>query len=127
VGLADELTVLFPWGRLLAAIARAEGDALGRVRALCKPAAAVRFVFGYGAADAGAVSALPALSDPGFGDAVARRYREVGLAVTARVMTAEGICALPTTWAKTLAFSGKARTFWELRGCASEPSAGGGR
>jgi hypothetical protein len=111
--------VLFPWGGLLAAVARADGDALRRLRGLCKPGATIQVVFGYGAADAAAVSALPAAELPGFGEALERCYRDGGFTVGARTLSIDLVRALPTTWAKTLAFSGKKRTFWELRGRAA--------
>jgi hypothetical protein len=44
-GLVDRLTVLFPWGSLLRALAEPQPDALASLRALCTPGAEVRFVF----------------------------------------------------------------------------------
>ena len=103
-GLADMLTVLFPWGSLLRAVAHAEREALQRLRALSKPGAAVRFVFELS-------------SDARF---LERRYREAGLALSGRTMPLDEACALPTTWAKKLGYSGRPRTFWEFRGTAAE-------
>jgi len=103
-GLAHTLTVLFPWGSLLRAVAHAEREALQRLRALCKPGAEVFFVFGP-SSDARALES---------------RYREAGLALSGRMMPLDEARALPTAWAKKLGYSGRARTFWEFRGKAAE-------
>jgi 16S rRNA (adenine(1408)-N(1))-methyltransferase len=118
IDLADELTVLLPWGSLLAAVARAEVPALERLRALCRTGAAVHIVFGYGVADASAVTSLdlPAPDAPAFAAALSRQYRAAGFVVAPSPVTADAVRALPTTWAKKLAHSGKQRHFWELRG-----------
>jgi 16S rRNA (adenine(1408)-N(1))-methyltransferase len=121
-GLADELTVLLPWGSLLRAVARAEAPELERLRALCRTGAVVHIVFGYGVADASAISSLdlPAPDAPAFAAALSSQYRAAGFAVAASPVTADAVRALPTTWAKKLAHSGKQRHFWELRGTADE-------
>jgi 16S rRNA (adenine(1408)-N(1))-methyltransferase len=103
-GLADTLTVLFPWGSLLRAVAHAEREWLQRLRALCKPGAEVRFVF-EPSSDARVLES---------------RYREAGLALSGRTMPLDEARALPTTWAKKLGYSGRPRTFWEFRGTAAK-------
>ena len=121
-GLADVVTVLLPWGSLLAAVAVPDPAGLDRLRRLCRPGAEVRVLFGYGPdADAAAVRALglPALDDPSLPARLERGYRDAGLAVTARPVPVEEVRALPTTWAKKLAFSAKERRFVELRGAAA--------
>ncbi len=99
-GLADRLTILFPWGSLLRAVTSAEPDALARLRALCKAGAEVRFLFEL-------------VSDA---HSIESRYREAGLALSGQPVTIEEARALPTTWSKKLGFSGKQRSFWEFRG-----------
>lgn len=118
-GLADELTVLLPWGDLLRAVALAERAALGNLRGIARTGATVDIVFGFGAADRAATAALalPEAGALGLGELVAR-YREAGFAVAARVASAAEVAELPTTWARKLAFSDKARRFWRLRGRA---------
>ena len=119
-GLADSVTVLLPWGGLLAAVARPEIGGLARLRGLCRDGAELRVVFGYGPqADAGPIGelALPGLSEANLA-ALEARYREAGFGVRARRVPLEVVRALPTTWAKRLAFSGHARTFVEVRGRA---------
>ena len=120
-GLADRLTVLLPWGALLAAVARPEADGLAALRAICREGAAVRFVFGYGTeADGTRVKelALPAIDDDGGLGALCAQYRAAGFAVRARGVGISEIRALPTTWAKRLAFSGRERPFVEVNGRA---------
>jgi 16S rRNA (adenine(1408)-N(1))-methyltransferase len=102
--LADTLTVLFPWGSLLRAVAHAEREWLQRLRALCKPGAEVRFVF-EPSSDARVLES---------------RYREAGLALSGRTMPLDEARALPTTWAKKLGYSGRPRTFWQFRGTAAK-------
>jgi len=101
-GLADRLTVLFPWGSLLDAVTGRDQPGLERLRGLCRPGAEVRFLL-----------ELP--SGPG---ALERRLVEAGLDLRARPVTIEEARALPTTWAKKLGWSGRPRTFFELRGAA---------
>lgn len=122
-GLADRLTVLLPWGGLLAAVARPDVAALAKLRDLCRDGAELRIVFGYGpgaGVDAAAVSdlALPALTDANLA-ALEAAYRASGFAVAARRLPLDEVRALPTTWAKRLAFSGRDRAFVELRGRAT--------
>jgi hypothetical protein len=121
-GLADRLTVLLPWGGLLAAIARPEVAGLSRLRGLCRDGAELRVVFGYGAAagiDATVVTelALPELTDSIL-TTLAAGYLDAGFVVTPRRLPIEDVRALPTTWAKRLAFSGHDRIFIEVRGRA---------
>jgi hypothetical protein len=118
-GLADCVTVLLPWGSLLRAVALPDLDALRRLGALCRPGAHIRIVFGYDpAADNGTIAAfgLPRLDDPEVAPALARHYLEAGFAVTVRSVSRYEVRALPTTWAKKLAFSGHDRSFIELTG-----------
>jgi 16S rRNA (adenine(1408)-N(1))-methyltransferase len=112
-GLADELTVLLPWGSLLGAVARGE---VAPLAGLCKPGAAVQLVFGYGArSEAAAIASLglPVPVDP---VALVARYAGAGLNVRARPLPVAEVRALATTWAGKLAFSGRERAYWELRG-----------
>jgi len=47
--LADFLTVLFPWGSLLRAVAVPQVGALEKLASLGKPGAGIRFLYGNGA------------------------------------------------------------------------------
>jgi len=118
-GIADSLTVLFPWGSLLRAVAMPDHAQLERLRGLARPNATVRIVFGYDpTVDAAAVGPLGpiALLDEARLDTLRARYREVGIIVCASRLSAGQVRELPTTWAKRLAFSPKQREFVELRG-----------
>jgi hypothetical protein len=118
-GLVDALTVLLPWGSLLRAVALPDSAALARLRALCKPGASLRVVFGYGEGDTLAVQALPSRGEGELAGLCAA-YGAAGFEVTARAMAREEVGELPTTWAKKLAFSGNERRFVELVGRARE-------
>lgn len=101
-GFADRLTVLFPWGSLLRAVAQAEPAGLSALRGICRTGADVRFVFEL-------------QSDPRL---LERAYRDAALAVSGTALPIESARALPTTWAKKLGFAGKPRSLWDFRGRA---------
>lgn len=124
-GLADSISVVLPWGSLLTAVAKAEPETLARLVALAKPGAKLEVIFGYGAAaDPGMVLnlALPALTAHYVAKQLPAAYRAAGITASARAITTDEVRALPTTWAKKLAYSGKARTFVKVTGVVS-PSA----
>ena len=109
-GLADVLTVLLPWGSLLRAVAVPEEEGLLRLRALCKPRARVRILFGYDPiSDRAAIETLglPALDDPGLPGRLQNRYRALGLELRAHPCTAGELRALRTTWAQKLALAAR--------------------
>jgi 16S rRNA (adenine(1408)-N(1))-methyltransferase len=122
VQLADVLTVLFPWGSLLRAVAVPQLAALRKLAALGKPGARVWFVYGYGARrDA---RAMDELELPDLGSSPALRtleaaYAEAGLEVQARYVPREEVASIQSGWAKKLAFSESERAFVEIRGTVS--------
>lgn len=121
-GLADEVSVLLPWGSLLCAVARPDPERLQALGALGKPHVRFWIVFGYSAEAEGAVVrdlGLPRL-DSGSLAALEAAYQRAGLAVRARWLPRKEVGALPTTWARKLAFSDRARIFVEIRGARSE-------
>jgi len=99
-GFADRLTVLFPWGSLLRAVAGDDLAALARLRGICKPGVEVRFVF------------EPVRAD------LERLHRDAGFALSGRSLRVEEARDLPTTWAKKLGYSGRPRSFRDFRGRA---------
>jgi 16S rRNA (adenine(1408)-N(1))-methyltransferase len=120
-GIADAVTVLLPWGSLLRAVALPHPAALARVRALCRPGAALRIVLGYHErAEGGVVRAagLRPIEDPTLALDLAAGYLAAGFAVAIRPLPSAEVRALPTTWAKKLAFSGRQRLFLEIAGRA---------
>ena len=77
-------------------------------------------MFGYGPEADGALvkeRALPAIDGAGLA-ALGARYHAAGFAVRAREVSVEEVSALPTSWAKRLAFSGRERQFVEVQGRA---------
>ena len=117
--LADVLTVLLPWGSLLRAAVGRDEPALRALRALCKPGAEVRVLFGYGRGTEEAAIrelGLPALEVPETIVELERAYRTAGFGVAARRVDSDEVRALPTTWAKRLAYSGHERAFVEVAG-----------
>lgn len=117
-GLADRLTVLLPWGTLLAAVARPESIALGRLHALCAPAAEVRLVFGHDPVR-DAAAALPRQDDDAL-VALCGHYLASGFDVRARRLAASEVAAIGTTWAAKLSRSSATRVFVEIAGRAGE-------
>ena len=119
VQLADAITVLFPWGALLQAVAVPEREALHRLARIGKPGARVRFLYGYGIGrEAAAVEelGLPALGGSSILRALERAYADAGLQIEGRYVSCEEIALLQTTWAKKIAFSNAVRLFVELSG-----------
>src|SRR6185436_18334248 len=97
-------------------------SALRALRALCKEHASIRVVLGYGSAAEGVMIrelGLPALDAPGALAELESVYRAAGLVVHARAARVDEVRALPTTWAKRLAFSGHERRYVELHGRVS--------
>ena len=117
--LADALTVLFPWGSLLRAVAAPEVGALRKLATVATPGARVWFLYGYEARrDARAVEPLrlPDLEDSAALRALEADYLDAGIEVRAQYATRAKIAAVPSTWAKKVAFSQADRTFVEVRG-----------
>jgi hypothetical protein len=80
-------------------------------------------VFGYGAASERAAIADLGLPAPEALSPIelAVRYRQAGFTVEVRPIALEAVAALPTTWARKLAFSGRDRRFWRVTGRAISP------
>ncbi len=115
--LADSLTVLFPWGSLLRAVAVPQVGALEKLAALGKPGAGIRFLYGYGATrESRTVEALelPELGGPSALRTLERGYAAAGLDVRARYVSREEVASVQSSWGKKLAFSGIERVFVEL-------------
>jgi 16S rRNA (adenine(1408)-N(1))-methyltransferase len=116
--LADSLTVLFPWGSLLRAVAVPQVGALEKLAALGKPGARIRFLYGYGATREGRKVDALGLSEIGGSSALRaleRAYSAAGLEVRGRYVSCEEVALVQSAWAKKLAFSGVERVFVELR------------
>jgi 16S rRNA (adenine(1408)-N(1))-methyltransferase len=116
--LADSLTVLFPWGSLLRAVAAPQVGALEKLAALGKPGASI--LYGYGATRENRTAdalGLPELGGPSVLRTLEREYAAAGLEVRGRYLSREEVASVQSSWAKKLAFSGIERVFVELNGC----------
>jgi 16S rRNA (adenine(1408)-N(1))-methyltransferase len=119
-GVADELTVLFPWGTLLRAVALPDVDALRGMRRLCREGASLEVVLSHADRDASELArlGLPALSRTHLEGALTRGYRDAGFRVTCiETLSPDDTRALPSTWARRLTF-GRPRQVWRVRGFA---------
>jgi 16S rRNA (adenine(1408)-N(1))-methyltransferase len=105
-GVADRVVVVLPWGSLLAAVARPSIAVLARVRALCRPGAALAVVLGIEATrDRSEIARLqlPALTDAHLRGPLADAYRNAGFTViSTRRLEAAGLRAWPSTWSRRL-------------------------
>jgi 16S rRNA (adenine(1408)-N(1))-methyltransferase len=115
--LADSITVVLPWARLLRVVAEPIGPDLGSIAALGRTGATFETLFSYDAAvDGRARSNLAVdLTEHHVTQVLPAAYRSAGLCrvETAR-MTRAMLKAYPTTWVGRLAF-GRARSFWRIK------------
>lgn len=120
-GLADRVTVVLPWGSLLAALARPLTPALRKLRGACQAGATLTVVLGSDVARDRAELwrlGLPPLVADGLAERIGAGYAEAGFAI-ARVgsLAASELRRWPTTWARRLAHGGS-RSFVEIQGRA---------
>jgi 16S rRNA (adenine(1408)-N(1))-methyltransferase len=116
-GIAGHVTVLFPWGSLLRAVAGPDPAVLAGIRRLCRAGASLEVTLGYDAVDAKGTAGLAPLSRERLDDDVLPAYREAGFAGAAAPLGAGELRRCGTTWAARLAF-GHERRFWRLRATA---------
>jgi 16S rRNA (adenine(1408)-N(1))-methyltransferase len=117
-GVADEVTVILPWGSLLAAVARPVPAVLAGVRRLSRPGARLTVVLAVDPARDRAEAArlgLPALDAAHFAGPLAAAYGASGFTVDrVRAVTAADLARWPSTWARRLAH-GRDRTAFEIQ------------
>jgi 16S rRNA (adenine(1408)-N(1))-methyltransferase len=114
-GVADELTIAFPWGSLLRGVLALDDDAAAGIAALLAPDAAATATLSVEARDG---LDLPPLDAEGAPEALRERWSRLGLRpCDLRKATAEELALMPSTWARRLA-AGRDRSAWrlELRG-----------
>jgi 16S rRNA (adenine(1408)-N(1))-methyltransferase len=110
-GLADLVTVHFPWGSLLRGLLAAEPAVLGGLARIMRPGGSLRLLVSATARDAGAGVAPIGASD--LAD-LAGAYAGHGLTVTgARPATPADVAASHSTWGKRLG-AGRHRPAWLL-------------
>lgn len=109
-GIADRVTVVLPWGSLLAAVALPSMEVLGGLRRVCQPAALFTVVLGSDPSrDQVELRrlGLPPLDARTLAARIAPGYEAVGLRVAGvRVMSAADVARFPSSWARRLAFGG---------------------
>jgi 16S rRNA (adenine(1408)-N(1))-methyltransferase len=122
VGIADRVSVVLPWGSLLAAVARPAVDVLRGIRALCQQGAALTVVLGADAArDRKELQrlGLPPLDEAVRADHFAAAYAAAGFTLRrAAALPAQELTRYPSTWARQLAH-GPGRRFIRIAAEAS--------
>lgn len=109
-GLADSLTINFPWGSLLKGLVRGEEDLLGGLAALARPGAALEILI-----NGGALAETGCAMEDGTGR-LTRALAAGGFGVqSSRSLGADELRAQPSTWAKRVAFGRDPRA-WLLQG-----------
>ncbi|HET8643873.1 MAG TPA: class I SAM-dependent methyltransferase [Vicinamibacteria bacterium] len=125
-GIADRVTVILPWGSLLAGVACARPAVLHGIRRLCQPGAALTMVLGVDPARDQAEAArlgVPALDAAYLAGPLAAAYASHGFAVdSVRPLAREELARWPSTWARRLAH-GRPRTVFEVRARAGRSPA----
>jgi hypothetical protein len=119
-GVADRVTVVLPWGSLLAAVIRPSVEALAGIRALCQPGATVSVVVSVAGRDRREADRLgvPPLDGRHLDD-LAAGYAAAGFVVTfVRPLDLDQLAAWPSTWARRLAY-GQPRPVFQLDARAS--------
>lgn len=115
-GVADQVSIILPWGRLLQSVAQPNPDDLRNIAALCRPGANVEVLFSYDAqVDGQDPLGTGWLDEVHVRDKLPVAYGLAGLAVKEikRVSMAE-LKQYSTTWAKRLAY-GRTREIWRIR------------
>jgi len=115
---ADSLSVILPWGTLLAAVAHPKASLLARLFSLLKPGGTFEILFGYSECADGVMVKNHRLSpiDDTQLRALERSYRDVALSVKVRQASNYEVRLVPSTWAKKLSYGGKTRTFVRITG-----------
>jgi len=95
-GIADRVTVQFPWGSLLRGILSADGAVLANLARVAAPGATLTILWSLVARDRGTIGPVPARPDETGYTAAGFDIRELGVASVSDV----GSCG--STWAKRL-------------------------
>lgn len=121
-GIADRVTIVLPWGSLLATVARPAVSLLRGVRSLCQPGAILTVVIGVDPARDGAELrrlGLHPLADCGPESELSAGYGAAGFVLTSvRALHPEDLAQWPSTWARRLAH-GSSRSFSRLEARAT--------
>ncbi len=124
-GVADRLTIVLPWGSLLAAVARPSVDALRGVRALCQRHAVLTIVLGVDPVRDQAELlrlGLHPLTDACLASRLAAGYALAGFTLgSVRPMAQDELALWPSTWARRLAH-GRGRKLFQITATAADCS-----
>jgi len=105
-GVADRVSVVLPWGSLLAAVTRPEPNVLHGLRALCQPGARLAVLLGIDAARDRAELVrlgLASLGDVPLAATLAEPYARAGFRLEGvRSVSRDSLAAWPSTWARRL-------------------------
>jgi len=116
-GIAGRVTVVLPWGSLLAAVARPSLPILQGIRALCRPGASFTAVLGHDPVrDQQEMLrlGLPTLEAAHLVSDLATGYADAGFTLTSvRALHAAELTCWPSSWARRLAHGG-ARSFLQI-------------
>ena len=111
-GLADLVTVNYPWGSLMRIVAEPDIEALKGLRGLCKPSAGLRIHLNYTViADRPYLErlGLGAMADPADSPGLAAAYKAAGFSIVDREVFA-GDPPVRTRWGRQLVRGGARRT-----------------
>jgi 16S rRNA (adenine(1408)-N(1))-methyltransferase len=105
-GIANEVTIIFPWGSLLRAIVTGDQPILRKLRRICSTGALVKVVFSLDfAKDKSEIErlGLPVLSVEYVDDVLRKQYETAGLTIiSATQFTSPDLTEFETTWARRL-------------------------
>lgn len=111
LGIADAVTIQFPWGSLLRGALAIDDDAAAGIAALMGPAGELHLIVSVAERDG---VSLPRLDDVRTVDELALRWERHGLCLDAfRLATDDEIRATSSTWARRLR-AGHDRPAWRL-------------
>ena len=109
------MSVVLPWGSLLAAVARPSPAALRGIRALCQPGASLTIVLGFDPVrDRAELSrlGLASLPEAPLASRIAEGYAAAGFALeSVRPLVHDELARWPSTWARRLAHAQGRRLF----------------
>jgi 16S rRNA (adenine(1408)-N(1))-methyltransferase len=111
-GLAHHITILYPWGSLLRAVALPVADVLAGVRRIMRTSARIDVVFALPLArEAQSLADLARVDEAHVGGALVSSYAQAGFDVRARELARSDLDRYPTTWSKRLALDPQRRFF----------------
>jgi 16S rRNA (adenine(1408)-N(1))-methyltransferase len=123
-GVADRVTVILPWGSLLAAVVRPSAKVLRGVRTLCRPGARLTIVLApHPGRDVGETTRLgiPSMEPDSLTGALGEAYADAGFdLVRVRTLDTRQAAQWPSTWTCRLAHTGD-RPFVEIEARAKNP------